>query len=209
LCAIDISMKTRNALSNWLVFYEQRDKRSLSLWITFVGWTLTTLCVFAGFNEVERLIESTADINTALNQNGVPLLVSKYSIAEKYLFWIRGVEYQLVIALALIIRLLALVAYRCWGSSSRRKWLGIVIADLSLIVAVATFAWYSAFSYRVLFIETVCEGCAPPTQFLVGASYLWSVLLTFVMLVQTIYGIGRLAVPLLDMRRASRGRLET
>lgn len=197
-------------MSKWLFFYEQRNSRSESLWVAFVGCTLATLCVFAGFNSIQWVIESTADIrNTAINQTGAPFVVSKYSLSQMYVLGIEGVKYQLWIALALIIRWFGLFAYRCGGSSARRKWLGIGIAEVSLILAIATFAWYSWLSYRVLVIETVCEGCMTRANLLLGASYFWASLLTVVMLVQTVYGIARLAVPLVDILRVKDARPET
>src|SRR5437773_2432449 len=151
-------MKARDHSANWLFFYEQRDDSGL-LWITLAGCALATLCVFGGFNAVQTAIRRTEEFrNIALQQTSRPFVVSKYSVTQMWVLEIEGVKYQLSIALALTVRWLGLLAYRCCGFSAGRKWLAIVIAEVSLILAVATFAWYAWFSYRIS-SETVCAEC--------------------------------------------------
>jgi hypothetical protein len=204
-----LNMKKQNVMSKWLFFYEQRDDSGL-LWITFAGCALASLCVFAGFSAVQLAIERAEEFrNTAHQQTGAPLFVSKYSVTQLLVLGIEGVKYQLCIALALIIRWSGLFAYRCCGFSARRKWLAIVIAEVSLILAVSTFAWYSWLSYRVLDIETVCNECMSGSSGLLGSTTLWTSLLSFVMLIQTIYGVARLVLPLIDALRAKGARSVT
>jgi len=195
----------KQTITQWLFFYEQRENRSRSLWIAFAVCTLAVLCVFGGFATLQWAIEGASDTgNIAPTQAGKPFAVSKYSLTEMYVLGIQGVKYQLWIALALILRWFGLFAYRCEGSSARRKWLGILIAEVTFILAVMIFAWYCWRSYRVLVIDTVCDGCMHTS--LLGSSPLWTSLLTFLMLIHTVYGIARLVVPLIDTVKAEGGR---
>ena len=89
--------------------------------------------------------------------------------------------------------------YRCIVNSEPKKWLFIFIAEGSVIVALVTFAFYGYASYHAFASQVVCAGCFPPPTFeLLGASQLWGGLLTFVMFVETIYGVARLVLPTID-----------
>jgi hypothetical protein len=197
----DVTVKKTNEMTKWLFHYELREKRSPILWIVAAGGALAVLCVFGGLGAVQGLIERTEEFgSSSIQQGGMPFVVSKYSAAQMLVLGIDGVKYQLGITLALILRWSGLFAYRYAVLSARRKWLAIVIGEVSLLLAVATFAWYSWRSYRVLVVETVCQGCS--FHSLLGSTVMWTSLLAFVMLVQTVYGIARLIVPLIDALRA-------
>jgi hypothetical protein len=164
------------------------------------------LCVFGGLDTVQGLIERTEEFRqSAASQTGTSFFVSKYSPSQMLVWHIAGVKYQLWIALALTVRWFGLFAYRHHGSA-RLKWLTVCMAEASLILAIATLACYTWISYRVLHFETVCAGCLSAGQAFLGSTVWWTSLLAFVMLVQTVYGVARLIVPLLDVRRAKTNR---
>ena len=195
-------MTKQSIASRWLFFSQRREGSSL-LWVNFAGCALATLCVFGGFGAVQWAVEHAEEVrNIALQQTGVPFAVSNYSPTQVLGLQLAGVKYQLWIALALTARWFSLFAYRFWATSTGRKWLALGVAEVGLILAILTFAWYGSLSYRVLRIEAVCSGCTTQSPGLLGSTPLWTSLLAIVVLVQTIYGVVRLVVPAIDMVRA-------
>ena len=193
----------QSVFSKWLFHYERREKRSPILWIVAVGAMLAVLCVFGGLGAVQGFIERTEELaKNAPYQTGTPFFVRKYSPTQMLVLQIAGVKYQLLIALALITRWFGLFAYG-QHRSARWKWVTVCISEVSLILAIATFGWYSWVSYKVLHLETVCTLCMSGAQAFLGSTVLWTSVLAFVMLVQTVYGIARLIVPLVDIRRVT------
>lgn len=196
-------MMKPSVFSKWLVHYERREERSPILWIVAVGAVLAVLCVFGGLGAVQWLIERTEELaKNPPYQTGTPFFVIKYSSTQMLVLHIGGVKYQLLIALALIARWFGLFAYG-QHRSARWKWVTVCIAEGSLILAIAIFGWYSWISYKVLHLETVCASCMSVAQGFLGSTLWWTSLLALVMLVQTVYGIARLIVPLVDMRRVA------
>ncbi len=193
-----------NVMRNWLFFYDQREKGSPVLWIVGLGCVLATICVFAGFNAVQWAVERSDEFRNVAPQGGSALLRSN-SATRLLALGIEGVKFQSLIALALIIRWLGLFTYRFSGLSARRKWVGVVIAEVSLIFAVTIFAWYGWRSHIAFVAESACIECIPPSDVLLGTTRLWGSLLALVILVQTVYGVIRLMVPVIDMIRAKRG----
>ena len=197
-------MNETSAFSKWLLHYELREKQSPILWIVAVGAVLAVVCVFGGLGVVQGLIERTEELaKNPTYQTGTPFFVSKYSSTQMLALQIAGVKYQLLIALALIARWFGLFAYGL-HRSARWKWVTIGISEGSLILAIVIFGYYSWTSYKVLHLEPVCASCMSSSQGLLGSNVWWASLLALVMLVQTVYGIARLIVPLVDMRRVAK-----
>jgi hypothetical protein len=189
-------MGTKGLFARWLYLYDMNESRNRILLFGLAGCVLMAWATLAGLSEVQRLIADTANIRNMPAGLERPFSVSRYSLEQRYSFWVDGVKFQFWITLGLIVRLAATWTYKCTDRFSERRWLGVLIAHFGLLTSVVAFVWYNLISYRILFRDGDCAECVQSYQYLVGASPLWALVITVVVLLHFLFDLSRFLVPL-------------